>query len=271
MRNLSAILEVTRQTFLQLCRHRLLVLVGIVLVGLPVLLWGLGSAHRLPHRMHAAATFLAFASTIYLFVLLPWLAMFLAVQAVHGDIEDRTFQFLFLRPVSRASLLLGKWLAAALLTALVMLSGLALLALGLCATDLEWPAELQPWTMFSHFAVAHAYGAVAYAAVGALLAARFRWPMIWAAVYIVGLEYFVANLPPRAGVRSLAVTDALRRYLLDGLEVRGRGLRVLWPNGDWRADDVGHPERQLLWVIGIAVVLATWIYRRSEYDSRPRE
>lgn len=34
-------------------------------------------------------------------VVVPWMTLYLGVQAVHGELEDRTSQYLFLRPVRR--------------------------------------------------------------------------------------------------------------------------------------------------------------------------
>lgn len=271
MRTVAATLEIARQTFLQLLRHRLLWLLGLGLVGMPVLIWVMARGGHLPQRLDAQRIAMMIATVLYLYALLPWVAIFFGVQAAHGDIEDRTFQYLFLRPVPRAALLLGKWLAAWLLVTLVMWAGLAFLVLMIDATQRPWPDGTGPGQLLHCYGIAYALGAAAYSAVAALLAARFRWPMVWGAGYIVGLEYLIAILPPEAGVRSLAVVDALRRLLIDGLEPKGGLLRMLWPSSEWRHDFVGRPEGQLLWTIAICVLLAMLVYRRSEYDSRPRE
>lgn len=268
---IAATFEMARQTLLQLLRHRLLWLLALAMLGIPALVLAMAAAGQLPREINAQRVFVFVASMLHLSVLLPWTAVFFGVQAVHGDIEDRTFQYLFLRPVPRPALLLGKWLAAALLTALASLAGLLLLLAAVQATGIAFAPQPTAAELTLQFAGAMLLGAAAYTAVAVLLAARFRWPMVWGAAYVVGLEYFLAVLPPEAGVRSLAVLDALRRQLCGSLDLSGRELRVLWPNSVWRDEYFGHPQRQLLWTVGVCLLLAVWIYRRSEYDSRPRE
>ncbi|GAB4138941.1 MAG: hypothetical protein Fur0037_04900 [Planctomycetota bacterium] len=269
MRLLPATIEVARQSLAGLSRHRMLWLLGLGLGAMAILLGILAGLGELPRSFHAARTCVLVGTLFHVYALLPWTAMFFAVQAVHGDIEDRTFQYLFVRPVPRAALFLGKWAASFATSFSVLAVGTAMLPLAVAG--LEWPESLGPLGFLREYEKALLFGAAAYSSMAALMAARFRRPMIWSAAYIVGLEYIAASLPPEAGVRGLAVVDALRRMLIDGLDARGRMLRMLWPNSPWRYDFVGRPEKQLLWMTLGCLLVGAIIYARSEYDSRSRE
>src|SRR5262245_20401836 len=125
MRQLRTVWEVARQTLRLLLQNRLLLLLVLAQVGVAVLAFLLG------FKRDGAPTgrqqFCVLAWWLVACTLGPWSTMYFAVQAVHGDIEDRTFVYLFARPVSRPSLLLGKWLAVSLLAAVVNAGGIALL------------------------------------------------------------------------------------------------------------------------------------------------
>jgi hypothetical protein len=203
-------------------------------------------------------------------VLMPWGTLFLAVQALHGSLEDRTFQYLFVRPVGRVPLLLGTTLAVAVAGALQVAVAVVVLFLGIATNPEVWPGGVDAraaWVCAGVFAA----GAGAYAAVGALFASAFRRPLVWAAFFVVGLQQLTANLPVSAGLRRLTITDPMRRALLDRLEPDGRLAEMMWPAEDFRLELVGEPLRDLAVLTVVALALAAWAYGRSEYDSRLRE
>jgi hypothetical protein len=203
-------------------------------------------------------------------VLMPWGTLYLAVQAIHGSIEDRTFQYLFLRPVGRVPLLLGSTLAVAIAGAVQVVLAVGALFLGVATNPDAWAAGVDAraaWVCAWTFAA----GAGAYAAVGALFAAAFRRPLVWAAFFVVGLQQLTANLPVSAGLRRLTITDPMRRTMLDRLEPDPRLADALWPAEDFRLELVGEPLRDLAVLTAVALAIAAWVYRRTEYDSRLRE
>src|SRR5262245_50878413 len=99
MGQLRTVLEVARQTLRLQLQNRLLVLQLLALVGVAVLAFLLG------FKRDGAPTgrqqFCVLSWWLIACTLAPWTTMYFAVQAVHGDIEDRTFVYLFARPVSR--------------------------------------------------------------------------------------------------------------------------------------------------------------------------
>jgi len=197
--------------------------------------------------------------------------LYFGVQAVHGDIDDRTLQSLLLRPISRASILLGKTLAVIALGAVAFGFGVGALFAALAAWPELWTGGVDTG-MGLVFAEAMLAAAIAYAAVAVLFGVYFKRPLVWGAFFIVGLQMFVANLPARAGIRVITITDPVRRLLLDGIESDPRLARTLWPaERDFQPDLIGQPLLNLAVLTGVALLLALLVYCRSEYDSRERE
>jgi ABC-type transport system involved in multi-copper enzyme maturation permease subunit len=265
----SATLAIARQTLRLLLQNRLLLVIVIVEVAAALLILAGGS--RLLPQASNHDLFVVLGYHLLLNVLGPWTTMYFGVHAIHGEIEDRTFQYLFLRPVPRAAILLGKWLAVSLVGVAVLLLGVLLLWLAIAprhgAAD-----EAAEFAVAVVFAQASIGAAVAYAAAAALFAARCRWPLLWTAAFIVGLQYFVGNLPPQASLRSLTVIDPVRRIVYMGIEPTGRLARALWPaDRDARVEDYGTPWLNLGILIAVCLGLALLGYCRSEYDSRQRE
>lgn len=260
--------ESARQTLLLSLRNRLLWFVLLAEVGLGGVAFLLGGVAQ--SRLDGRELYCLLAWWFLAGVVLPWTTLYLAVQAVHGEIEDRTFQYLFLRPVGRAPLVLGKWLAVVVVAAVVgLVGGLSLFA-GVAARPGIWAAGSDPRLAFA-FATVLVLGAIAYAAVGVWFAAAFRRPLVWAAVAVI-LQMVVALLPVSAGIRMLTVSDPLRRLVLDRIEPDARLAAMLWPGErDFRSELVGQPVLSLAVLTATVLVLTMVSYCRSEYDSRARE
>lgn len=266
---IGTLLESARQTLALSLRDRLWWIVAAGLLGVPVLAWLLaGRAHE---RIVGRDLYCSIAWWLLASVIVPWLTLYLGVQAVHGRIEDRTFQYLFLRPASRAALLLGNWLAIVAMAGCAGALGAALLMVGLAARSDLWSDGVE-WRLCWVFVQVLGAGTIAYAAVAALFGAWFRRPLVWAAFFVVGVQTLAANLPVSAGLRRLTITDPMRRMMLDAIEPDGRLARQLWPaERDFRLEQIEHPGRDLGILIVVTLGLALWAYCRSEYDSRERE
>ncbi|GDY03822.1 hypothetical protein LBMAG49_31510 [Planctomycetota bacterium] len=265
----SATIEITRQTLRQLLQNRMCLVVGFALVAIALIGYLLGG--HPPRELKGSHLYALMAWWLLGTVLLPWTTLYFGVQAVHGDIEDRSFQYLFLRPVSRAAILLGKWLAVALLCSVMFTVGAVLLFFAFAARPELWPLGVET-EMAVAFAEAMAWAAFAYASIAVLFAAKFQRPLVFGAFFIVGLQMFIGNMPAQAGIRVLTITDPLRRLLLDGIDPDPRLARVLWPSErEFKPDLIGHPLLNLSIIIAVTLVLALWFYTRSEYDSRSRE
>jgi hypothetical protein len=260
--------ESARQTLLRLRHHRVWTFVLVGTVVMAAVAWLVGS--RVGELENGRSVYCPLAWWLQASVVMPWLTLYLGVQALHGGLEDRTFQYLFLRPVARVALLLGNWLAVTAVGALVGVFGSLALFVGLAGRADLWPDGVD-WSLCFLFARTCAIGAVAYAAAAMFFSAWFRRPLVWAAFFVVGLQQVTANLPTSAGLRRATITDPLRRLLLDGLEPDARLAERLWPAEQFRPEMIGSPWQDLAWFTAIALVLAAWAYQRTEYDSRLRD
>ncbi len=264
----GTVVESARQTLARIASRRSRWFAVAMVVVLFAAAWFVG---RTAHDGNdARGLFCVLAWWVHGTVLMPWGTLFLGVQAVHGGIEDRTVQYLFLRPVGRVPLLLGAWLAVALTGAVVAVLGTVALFAGLALHGARWGNGVDV-DAARVAATTFAAGAVAYAAAAAWLSTAFRRPLVWATFFVVGLQQLTANLPVSAGLRALTITDPMRRMMLDGLEPDPRLAEALWPAEDFRLELLGTPLRDLAVLAAVMLALAAWAYRSSEYDSRPRE
>tara|TARA_R110002072_G_scaffold228234_1_gene385020 strand:+ start:3836 stop:4729 length:894 start_codon:yes stop_codon:yes gene_type:complete len=271
--------ESARQTLVMLRYRRILWIAPIALLLLFVFAFVLAGGAR--SRSDGAHLYSVFAWWGLGSVIVPWTTLFLGVQAVHGELEDRTSQYLFLRPVHRIPLLLGKWLAIAAVTSGLACCSAAALFAGVASRADLWPDGREPWLLVS-FCIVLGLGAVAYSAVAVFLAATFRRPLAWAAFFVVGVQMLAGNLKVSAGMRQLTITDPLRRMTLDLIEPSRKLARDLWPaernearliengTGAFRFE-FGSPLCSLLILILVCLVLGSWRYARTEYESRSRD
>lgn len=276
---IATLLESARQTFAMLCYHRILwrAPIGLLIMGL-LAFW---LASRADGRTTGYDLYCVLSWWGLGTVLVPWITLFLGVQAVHGELEDRTSQYLFLRPVHRIPLLLGKWLAISLVTSVLSCCAAAVLFAAVGAHSELWPDGREPSLLLS-FSIVLSFAAVSYAAVAVFLGATFRRPLAWAAFFVVGLQMLAANLKVSAGMRQLTITDPLRRMVLDLIEP-GRDLaRALWPAERSQAllaefatgafeFQFGSPLVSLLILTMVCLVLGAYRYSRTEYESRSRD
>jgi hypothetical protein len=264
----GTVLESSRQTLCLLCTRRfaLLVAFGALCLG--------GSAHLLGGRVAEHFAGRQFFSLVAWWLLgttiVPFGAIYLGLEAVHGPLEDRTCIYMFLRPVGRAPVLLGRWLACATVSAIVFCSMAIALFVGAAREDL-WPDGVDV-SVLGAFVETFVWGGVSYSAVAVLFAVYFRRPLIWAAGFVVGLQMVTANLPVSAGLRRLTLTDPLRRLLLDRLDPDPRLAARLWPaERSLDLEQLGSPRMDIAIFSAVCLVLAMWCHSRTEYESRTRE
>ena len=261
--------EAARQAIMLMFARRVPRLLAIALLGLGALAYVLGG--RVDDRLDGRSLYCLLAWWVLGTVVVPWSTLFLGVQAVHGDIEDRTSQYLFVRPVGRVALLLGKWIAVVAAAGAVGVAGAAVMFAAIASRGALWPDGVDASLLVAFVAVL-CLAAVAYAAVAVMFGAMFRRPLAWAAFFVVGVQMLAANLPVSAGLRQLTITDPLRRLLLDQVEPDARLARMLWPaEDDFRPEMIGNPVCTLLVFTLVCVIVAAWRYATAEYESRNRD
>ncbi len=264
------VLEIARQTFLLQARSRLYWIVLALSAAVA------GVFLLVPARRVSGAEMFGGASFFMSFALvLPFIILYLAVYAVHGDIEDRTSVYLFTRPVRRIWILLGKWLAVVGLGAGFALVSVTSLYLVIAHTGRAWQDGAVPsFADYSAVLGGALLSVAGYAATGVLFGAFFRKPMLVSMFYIV-VQEFAARLPPQAGIHSITVADPVRRFVADNLSYSGRDIREMFTARFSGSEGLellsADPLVSLLKLVGVTLVLAMWIYSRREYDARPPE
>jgi ABC-type transport system involved in multi-copper enzyme maturation permease subunit len=171
-----------------------------LVVGLPVLLalvvrvlFELGAPIRIGGG--AAAGPVIFGLMIWVFFVrfsVPVLAVFYGTSLIADEVEDKTITYLFSRPIPRAAVLLGKYLAYLVCTIFVVLPAIVLVWL------LIVPIQGSLGPSFPDLLVdlaLVALGLIVYGAVFALFGAMLGRPLLAGLVYIFGWETFVLLLP----------------------------------------------------------------------------
>ncbi|MBL8753473.1 MAG: ABC transporter permease subunit, partial [Planctomycetes bacterium] len=174
---------------------------GLAVLGLGTLLLGA----RVPESANGANLVCVLAWWIVGGVVVPWFVSWFGIQVVHGALEDRTFQYLFLRPVGKVPLLLGRFVATAVIGATVAALAVAVIHGAMAVHGEIWPDGVHTGPL-RVFAGAMALGSIAYAAAAMVFATVFRRPLLWATFFVVGLQQLTANLPVSAGLRQLTIT-----------------------------------------------------------------
>lgn len=211
--------------------------------------------------------FQVFESTIenvYLPLLLPLAALFLGGPTIVDEVEAKTITFLTLRPLSRATLLLGK-LGASIILAVAITVVPVLIFFGICSLGAS--AGLgEGLSLLGTGTAAVAVGAVTYTTIFALLGVVFASTLLPGIVYYVVFELIIAALPL---VEFLSVKFHL--YTLGGFD------RAEAEGGGWRQQLeellLDQPLEFDWWVgllfcavvTGAALLVATVIFRNREF------
>jgi ABC-type multidrug transport system permease subunit len=189
--------------------------------------------------------------------LLPLVAVSLGSGLLYDEAEEGTLTYLFTAPVSKASILLGKW-AAALIVGWTITGASLGLTLLLTPVPLE---ELGPFVRACWLAVL--LGTPAYLGVFTLLGALMRRGFLAGLIYAYGYEMVVGYIP--GGMKRLSLLYFLRSLLepvapdKDPFDGAFEGLAA-------------SPERTCVLVLAsvavACVVLALLLVPRKEYRAR---
>jgi ABC-2 type transport system permease protein len=189
---------------------------------------------------------------LLLVVLLPLL---FGTALVVQEAEAKTLVYLLVRPLSRGSLLLGKFIgawAAASVQLVVSLAITALLLLGAeaFASAGSWGGHLVL------LAVALVLGALAYGALFTLVGLLFSRPALVGLVLAFGWENGIQFLP--GWIKNLTVRHHLAALLPEGVLPPGM-LTLLSP---------ASPVVGIAWLLGgtlLQLAFAVWLFARRDY------
>jgi len=135
---------------------------------------------------------------VLLQVVAPALGVFLGIGAIADETEARTITYPFTRPIPRASVFLGRWLASLLvLTVLLLSSGAAVGAITMGADDPPSTEAVQT------FIGATLIAGVLYSLGAAVIGVIFKRGQVIALGYAFAFEVMLANIPGSAQKLSL--------------------------------------------------------------------
>jgi ABC-type transport system involved in multi-copper enzyme maturation permease subunit len=177
-----------RMTWLRMRRGRAL-WAAAVLLALPIVYAG-----GLAIAGHWGRGLFDDVSELYFRFLIPFVPALTAASAVAEEIENKTFTFVFARPAPRASLIVGKLVAATLPAIAVVVPSLALTWL---VAMLRFPADMaETWPHLLRVELAATAGLAAYGALSMALGTIFsRHPVVAVLGYLILVEAGVGSAP----------------------------------------------------------------------------
>jgi ABC-type Na+ efflux pump permease subunit len=196
---------------------------------------------------------------LYLRFIVPVLGIFYGTALIADEVDDKTITYLFVRPIRRGAILVGKYLAYLVTTVFVVLPSVVILyllvvPLGHGSLAGSFPDLLKDLGLLG-------VGLAAYGALFAFIGAAFKFPLVTGLVFAFGWEQLALVLPGYLRRFTLAYyLQALVPHAMpqDGL---GSALQALFR-------DVPTPLVSLTWLLGYVVVflaVAGRIVERREY------
>jgi ABC-type transport system involved in multi-copper enzyme maturation permease subunit len=230
-----------------------------LLLGLPVLfglLYRVTLLARLPASVSSLDLYGSIVALFYVRNAVPLAALFYASALIADEVEGKTVTYLFTRPITRASILLGKFAAYLATTLTLALPSLAVSFLLVnSARGAGALREALPHLPRDLGVVALAF--LAYGALFTLLGVLLRRPVMPGLLFLFAWE-MLANLPgylPRA-----TLTAWLRSLILH--RPAEEGLQALFTPG---ALPGGLALAVLLGASAVCVSLAAAVFARREY------
>lgn len=194
-------------------------------------------------------------NTIYLDLfaatLLPLATLVLATAAFGDELEDKTLQYLTLKPIGRLHIAIAKFIAVLLVTLPIVWSGLLVTWVVGSWGKLGDNTELI-WPMLASSTV----GILGFGALFLLVSLVIQRALLAGIFYVFIWETALSRYLP--GIRSISV-----RHYTQSMFVRLAGDRA------FQIDSVAATSTIVITVVGIVVIslgLATWRLRRMNLD-----
>jgi ABC-type transport system involved in multi-copper enzyme maturation permease subunit len=143
-------------------------------------------------RMTGPAIFGLMIWVFYLRFTVPVLGVFYGTSLMADEVEDKTITYLFVRPIRRGAVLLGKYLAYLACTTFVVLPSVVLVYL--LVVPIQGTLGGAFVDLLKDLALL-ALGLACYGALFALVGAKFKRPLLVGLVFIFGWEQAALVLP----------------------------------------------------------------------------
>lgn len=193
----------------------------------------------------------------------PLLALVFGSAVISEEVGDRTITYPFTRPIPRAALFLGRWLASlvviAVLLALSTIGTLVILDGHFTNPEASGPlvetilATLQGVLM----------GAAVYSALFAALGVVIKQPMIVGLGYVFALEFLLVNAPLTGSLQHVALQFHLRSLVV-GTGAEAYSDERLFPMNELVSS--GDAWTTLAVLLGLALVVGIAQVSRKQYE-----
>src|SRR6185503_2480467 len=151
-------------------------------------------------QIGSEAVFSTVMTLLYLRFIVPAIGVFYGTSLIADEVEDGTITYLFVRPIPRGAIVLGKYLAYVLcVTAVVVPSAAVVFVVMVPFRDMG-----QLFGSFVRDLGVLALGLAAYGAVFLWAGALFRRPLVGGLLFVFGWEQLAAVLPGYVGRLTIA-------------------------------------------------------------------
>lgn len=189
--------------------------------------------------------------------IVPVLGVFYGTALIADEVEDKTITYLFMRPIQRGAVLLGKYLAYLVCTALVVLPAVTIVYF-LLVPPREIAASFVP--LVKDLGIL-AIGLAVYGAVFALAGALLKRPLLVGLVFAFGWEQVALIVP--GYLRRFTVAYYLQSLVPHAMPAEGP-ISLL----DVVLGEVPSPGASLFWlllVLAASLYMAARAVERREY------
>jgi len=161
---------------------------------------------------------------IYARFLVPVLGVFYGTSLIADEIEDKTLTYLFTRPIQRAAVILGKYLAYLVCTVLLMLPSVVIVFFLVVPLGRGGTIAASFPTLLTDLAML-VLGLAAYGAVFAYVGARIKRPLLVGLLFVLGWEPAVLLAP--GYLRRLTVSYYLQALVRHDMPQNSPGAALL--------------------------------------------
>jgi ABC-2 type transport system permease protein len=151
-------------------------------------------------QIGSEAVFSTTITLLYLRFIVPAIGVFYGTSLIADEVEDRTITYLFVRPIPRGAIVLGKYLAYVLCVTSVVVPSAAVVFMVM----VPFQGMASQFGAFVRTLGVLALGLAAYGAVFLWAGALFRRPLVGGLLFVFGWEQLATVLPGYLGRLTIA-------------------------------------------------------------------
>ena len=200
------------------------------------------------------ATELMTGAYIHVFVLS--IPLFYATSLIGDEVEDKTITYIFVRPIPRSIIYLGKYLAGLRTSLIIVIPSAALSFLILSALDPVSEVARHMGVFLQDLTILF-LGILAYSSLFGAFGALLKRPLLWGIVFTLGWEWVVTYIP--GVIHKFTILHYLQSLLPHPSAQRGV-LQIF--------ADTTSPMASVITLILISAAflgLSCWVVSRREY------